>query len=612
MNCTHHFHITVDGRPLAEEVLTLLLSASLDSSLHLPDTFALTFADPNRDVLERAGLAIGKTVSVSVHSDAAAAGEPLLEGAEVVALEAEFEPTGVRKVVRGFDKSHRLMRGRRVEAYKNVTYSEIARRVAQRAGLRAGDIRATSPVHPHVVLACESDWEFLWHLAREIGYEVSVTDGRLNFRPPADSSEAPEAGGMTSRDPLQLVLGDDLLWFRGAVTGAEQVGEVRVRSWDPKGKQALVGTAAARTKSGSISITPEELSRLFGNPSHESAELAFGTQAQCDAAASAIAEEIAGCFAAFDGVARGNTKLKAGVAISLGLVGPPFDGKYVVTEVRHAITSEEGFRTWFCVSGRAQRSLLGLATGGGRAGKGGASHPPINGVMPAIVTDVSDPEGRCRVKLRFPWLSSDYETDWARTAQPWAGNGFGSMILPEVNDEVLVAFEQGDIGRPYVLGSLYNGVDAPPSASPALVDSSTGKLNKRVLVTRTGHRLAFTEKPTESDGIELATGDQKYLLDLSKASRKLRLLGDGTLEIECTGAGTISIKAAGDLELSGRRIAIKARGGVEIDGGGGTVDVKAGSRVGVQGGVVAINGRGSAEVKSGGILTVQGSLVKIN
>src|SRR3972149_536693 len=86
----------------------------------------------------------------------------------------------------------------------------------------------------------------------------------------------------------------------------------------------------------------------------------------------------------------------------------------------------------------------------------------ISGVVPGIVTNNQDPDGLGRVKIKFPWLSDDNETDWVRIATLMAGGQRGGFFLPEVGDEVLVAFEHGDINHPYVIGALWNGVDKPP------------------------------------------------------------------------------------------------------------------------------------------------------
>ena len=115
----------------------------------------------------------------------------------------------------------------------------------------------------------------------------------------------------------------------------------------------------------------------------------------------------------------------------------------------------------------------------------------IFGVVVGIVTNNNDPEGIGRVKVRFPWLSgtdeSADESAWARIAASMAGKGRGAYFLPEVDDEVLVAFDHGDIRFPYVLGALWNGQDQPPAAN------NDGKNNLRLIQSRSGHIIRLDD-----------------------------------------------------------------------------------------------------------------------
>ena len=104
------------------------------------------------------------------------------------------------------------------------------------------------------------------------------------------------------------------------------------------------------------------------------------------------------------------------------------------------------------------------------------------------------------MKLKFPWLSDDYVSDWARTVQPGAGKDRGWIVLPEVGDEVLVGFEQGDFDRPFVLGGLYNGVDTMPAGPNDLIDSGSGAINRRSLVSRRGHRIDLLDQDGQQGG----------------------------------------------------------------------------------------------------------------
>jgi uncharacterized protein involved in type VI secretion and phage assembly len=175
-----------------------------------------------------------------------------------------------------------------------------------------------------------------------------------------------------------------------------------------------------------------------------------------------------------------------------------------------------------------------------------------------------------------------------------AGAGRGAMILPEVGDEVLVGFEQGDFDYPYVLGGLYNGRDTPAPSPYELVDNNSGQVVARRLVSRTGHRLELVETAAADNVVRLITGDDKYCLELDKKGTRVTVRSDGTVLVEGTRGITIDAKT-GPLELRGGTVSIKSTGSLQVDGA-----------------TVAVNGQGAAEFKAGGVVTVQGSLVKIN
>jgi phage protein D len=574
------FRIKVDDQPLPDELVELLVSAFVDDSLNLPDMFVLAFRDPDHNVLQRAHIEIGKKITISVVSEAAPTGENLISNAEVTALEAEFEPGGTVSVVRGLDQSHRLFRGRRTESYQNVTYSDIAKKVAQRASISVGKVDPTTEVRAHVSQGNVTDWDFLKDLATKVGYELTVLDGKLEFRKPAEASRAPDPAnsGVQTNEAFQLTWGTNLLRFRSFVTSAEQVNEVSVRGWDTKAKKALVGSAPGETKSVKLSVEPKKLASRFGKPVHVSADTPYDSQGEVDTAAKALAEEIAGSFAAFDGVARGNPKLKAGAAVSLGLAGEVFDGRYMLTTTRHVYDLVEGYTTWFTVSGRQERSLLGLASGGN------GSSRRMDGVVPAIVTNAKDPEGLCRVKLKFPWLSDTYETDWVRTVQPGGGATRGAMVVPEVNDEVLVAFEQGSLRRPYVIGGLYNGVDKPALPGDQLIDGG-GQVNWRAFVSRTGHRLVFSDE-SGKEHVELQTGDGKFVLRLDKAKTTIEISSDGKVVIK--GKQDVEISSDANIKLkAGANVEIEAKAQLKIKGA--QVSVESSGPAAVKGNPIQLN-----------------------
>ena len=588
------FHVWPDiqvlGSPLSAELERLLEQVVVDHHQHLPSMFAITFHDPDRDVLGKLHATIGDSVTIKVTLPGGSP-ETLVKG-ELTGFEAEYGATRLRTVLRGYDMSHRLHRGRRTETYKNVTDSDIARTVASRANLQIGTIDSTSGTHDHVSQANQSDWDFLKSRAREIGYELAMEDGKFNFRRPVSASGAPEVGNYHNHsDPLQLVFGDDLIEFRPRVTSAEQVNDVKVRGWDPDQKQAVIGSANAGTVAvDSIPDDPTSLAGNFGGPTFTTVDRPLAQQSEVDDAAASIAELISSAFAEADGLATGNPKLKAGTTVSVGVVGDAFSGKYALTSTRH-VFGEQGYRTHFVISGRQDRSLLGLASLGSSNGHASAGGQPINGVVVALVTDNNDPNNTARVKLKFPWLDDNYESDWARLTQLGAGPNSGAVWIPEVNDEVLVAFEHGDIRRPYVIGNLYNGQDTPNLGS-GLFDN--GKVKRRGFISRKGHQFIFFDDPNKA-GMAFISSDGKLKISLDETNSEIHISSQGKVHVESKDDMTLESQA--NLKLSAQQgITLEAQTNLGLKGGSGAT----------------LDGGPQLEVKASGQLKVTGAMVDVN
>jgi uncharacterized protein involved in type VI secretion and phage assembly len=155
------------------------------------------------------------------------------------------------------------------------------------------------------------------------------------------------------------------------------------------------------------------------------------------------------------------------------------------------------------------------------------------GVYPALVTDIQDPDGQGRVRVTLPWSpdpgGSRYEA-WARLATLMAGNNRGSWLVPDVSDEVLVAFEGGDTRRPYVIGALWNGSDAPPES----MDGS-GQNNKKVLRSRNGVKVTLDDTNGQETFIAETPGGQTITLKD----------GPGTVEIVDSNGNSVKLEPSG-------------------------------------------------------------------
>jgi hypothetical protein len=628
------------GMPLSPTIAPNLIRAVVDTHLHLPDMFELTFLDDEGTLVKDAGLKIGMVVEVSAGRADEDSTTSLITG-EVTAIEAICADGLIYSVVRGYEKAHRLQRGKRTRTFVNMKDSDIASQVAKDAGLKVGTVEETKATHEHIAQVAQTDWEFLTQRAREIGFETGVAGGKFFFRKASGRKDggglggalgavASAAAGALGLGSGKLTFKDNLITFLPRISAANITPDVEVRVWDPKGARVAVATAAAAT--GTATIDGQEPAKLansftdglipplpslpalppipglpkidFGLAASNTAflvvdrPLGVGSAADnaAEEAAKGLADHISSTFAEAEGDALGDPKIQAGAEVEVAGVPEQFAGKWVVTNARHVFDPEEsGYHTRFWVSGRQNRSLFGMTSGGG----GGEPSATMTGLVCGVVTNTKDPDKKGKVKVAMPWLSPNYESDWARVAHPGAGRRSGTLFPPEVGDEVLIGFEFGDPRRPYVLGGLLND-NTDFGHMSAAVDGS-GQVVQRGLATPAGNRLLFTDDlppgppgslPPNKSEIVLGTKDDNLSLSIDQVGGKVTLKCNpappvsstpaGTLTIECGGAGAISIKAgAGGLKL-------------ETDG------------------QLSLSGKAGVKIESTAITEIKGSLLKLN
>lgn len=140
-----------------------------------------------------------------------------------------------------------------------------------------------------------------------------------------------------------------------------------------------------------------------------------------------------------------------------------------------------------------------------------------HGVAIGIVKDLNDPKGEGRVVLEYPWLPQSLRSDWAPIATPLAGPQRGMFYMPEINDEVLVAFEQGDFTHPFVVGFLWSGGQKPPETNP----------QRRLIKTPGGHQFIFADDSPKKITLQSAGGLQIVLDDAGSGS--ITLHGGGRI-----------------------------------------------------------------------------------
>lgn len=598
------------GRVLPPAAQRRLVRAVVETSLHLPGMFELTFQDTTGGALQEAGLRIGAAVQIKGGPPGGADDTRLIVG-EVTAIEGVYEEQAGYTVVRGYDRCHRLQRVRRTRAFLDMSDADIATRIARDAGLELGEIEPTGVVHAHLTQYNQTDWEFLRQRSAEIGYEFGFDDGLFAFRA-ASSVEA--ARGV----PLTLTLRKNLRSFTPRLTAGNLAPEVEVRVWDPA--QAKVVASRARVASGAAAGQqgPTQLAGLFraaGKPTPTRSpappkpgqrdygpapsESAFvvhdrpvGAGAATDPAASqaarGLAERVGGTFAEAEGDAAGSARIQAGSVVRVEALPAQFPNRWLVTKARHVFDyAEGGYHTRFTAGGRDDRSLLALAS----AGSAHQGTTRVAGLVCAVVTNINGTSGR--VKVTLPWLSPDYESDWAPVVQFGAGPRSGALFLPEVGDEVLVGFEYGDPRRPYVLGGVLNERTGYSLGGPAVQTAgATASVVRRGFVSASGNLLAFLDemppgedggKPTRSQ-VVLGTpaGRLGLAIDAVDGSVVLSCLpegGPGRLTVQCGQGGTVNIQAGagGTLNIDGgQSLTVKSAGSLTIESSG-DVSVKGAS-----------------------------------
>ncbi len=556
-----HFFLKLEsfggGSDTPDEIAKDLVEVRVESSLHLPDVTVIVLNDPSLKWVDDERLEPGK--GVQVFARFAKREQKIFDG-EIVEIEPDYRTETMQFTIRAFDRLHRLMRGRRARSFINMKDSDIITKIADEAKLQT-DLGPMPGVPDYVFQENETNLEFLQRRAAFLGYMLYVTEKTLHCK-----------AGRIEGEAAKLKWHESLLEFHPRLTSLEQPTEFTVRSWDPKAKKAVIGTK----KKGEMRLKIGE-KRDGGALAQEAfhmeapwlvADSPVRTQSVAETMAQAVADSFSDRFVVADGACQGNPKVIAGASLELEAVGKRFSGTYFVTNAVHHFTLSQGYRTEFTVSGRRPSTLLSLL-------RPQTEHVPTRGLVVGVVTNNDDPNGWGRVKVKYPWLSNDQEGDWARIVCLGAGPERGMEFIPEVNDEVLVGFELGDIHQPYVLGGLWNGVDAPPKKSKEIVKG--GKVTERIIRSRLGHVIALNDSDDKPSLMLKTKSGHTVLLDDTSGGEKIRIVdktGSNTMTID-SAANSLSIQIVGDVKIkAGANMTLEASANLELKGA--IVNIKGG------------------------------------
>lgn len=463
--------VEVDGATLEDDVMRELALVRVRQRLAAPAQCELTFHGRVDGALPAAGSRLRVAVS---GRDA-----PLFSG-QVTAVEHVFGPDrDYGAIVRAYDPLHRLRKRQRARGLVQTTIAEIANDLAGDLGLSV-DAAEPGPVWQNVVQHRETDLELLVVLAARCGLYPVVHDDVLHLV---------TLEGTGSATPL--VVGEELLEARVELNGDRSVRSVSATGWDPlsAGSHQATVESARSGRDVRAEVAPADVGgtgevALFGEYASDVAHANALAQAELDAR---TAGEVT-----FWGVAEGDPLLRAGTPIDVSGLRDELDGRYVLTEVTHTIDADRGFLTELSTAPPEVRQRLAAAT-----------------AAVAEVTSVDDPDGRGRVRVKFP-AYGDVESDWLGTATPGAGSDRGLVALPDVGDNVLVVFPHEDPATGIVIGGLY-GTGGPPD--PGVAAAAVQRFTLRTaggqhIALDDEHRKLRLEDVTGSS-IELAPGGVK-------------------------------------------------------------------------------------------------------
>jgi phage protein D len=549
--------VKVAGTELPPELASVLNEIRVEQTINLPDAVRIRLQDDMAmRHIDSHPFDFGKEVEVLMQAPNEDAFSKVFKG-EVVSVEGEFEEAGVYLNVRGYGKGHRLNRAKKNKAWLDQTYSDIASALAGEASLQARTDADPAGSRKFVQQSNETNWELLVRLAGEIGFTVTEREGTLYFT----KAENPTVGRTKT-----LEWGKGLVAFRPRMTGVQQVDKVTVRGWNPATKREIVGVATpGDVKLGSkIGMHRAKAAQsAFSSAEVEVGDRLVTSDGEAKALAKSVLEKQANAYLEATGKVQGRPDLRAGDWVEIKGVGSRFSGTYLLSEVVHVYTESKGFVTAFRISGQATRGIVDAIRPVDKAGWAGS-------VVIAVVTNNNDPDGMGRVKLKFPTLGDTLESWWARIASPSAGKDRGLLMMPIPGDEVLVAFENGDTRRPYVIGSVWNGKAQPNNLvqkDGSLVVQSDKQIQMKAKepISVKGDK----ELTIETTGkISQKTSDKIALEATSDASLKaMKVAIDGNADITLNAKATLTIKAAGQVTVdAGGMLTLKSAGVVQVSG----------------------------------------------
>lgn len=430
--------------------------------------------------------------------------------------------------------------------HKELSDAQIISALIETHGLTEGTVEDTQPTHPEMIQYNCTDWDFLILRAESQGLLVTVDDGSVSARS-ISLDDAPahrfEYGG--SR----------IYSFEIQADGLHNYKTVKTRHWDVANQELADIEAGA------------DLSLQQGNMDIDQLAQAFGTEDKLLLESIPLAAEemqawvdgkvVRNRLARFRGTlsVSGLGEIKPLDVIEVAGMGNRFNGKALVTGIRHRVTQSEGWLTDMQLGlsdevFAERRDISGVTAAGLLAG--------AHGLHIGIVAEFEeDPDHELRVKVLLPGIGEAADAIWARLASPDAGNGRGVFFRPETGDEVVVGFFNDDPRQAVILGSMYSSAN-PPGNDWSEIDEDNFK---KGFTTKAGIKIEFIDEEKPKLRIETASANA-ILLDDDAESIEVADQHGNTIVMNSDGITITSskdfiVEAGGDVQIAGTKVDIK-------------------------------------------------------
>ncbi|MDD2303236.1 MAG: type VI secretion system tip protein VgrG [Prolixibacteraceae bacterium] len=468
------------------------------------------------------------------------------------------------------DKAVKMTIGRKSKYFYDSKDSDILGEIIGTYGLQ-NDVEATTVQQKELVQYNVSDWDFCVTRAQANGKVLVVDDGKISVKKP-DASQA---------EVETVSFGATMLDFDAEMDARNQFQKVTSYGWNAADQELLQMEANDPSVNLNGNVSYNDLASVIGLSNLELKN--GGSTPDVALQAWADAKALFNQFSKTLGRVKfqGIPAVKPNTTLKLEGVGDRFNGKVYVSAIRHQVT--EGDWTvdaqfgidpnWF-----SETVEINDAPAAGLLAA-------VQGLQIGVVTQLeNDPDGENRILVRMPIISGDEQGIWARVSTLDAGKERGSFFLPEIGDEVIVGFINGDPDHPVVLGMMNSSAKAAPlTAADANNEKGFTTRSKMKFIFNDDKKSVILETPA---GKKITVDENAGIIQIEDENSNKMTMDSGGIKIESQ--GDISIKATGDVKIEGTNVTVSANAQLKASGSGG------------------------AELSTSAIAKIQGSMVQIN